>query len=207
MLTNISWVFFDIGSTLVDESKIYQRRISEAIEGSGVTYAEFYGAMVGFYKQNKKGDLEAIKLFGLKKTRWHSEDEMVYPQAKNCLARLKQKYKIGIIANQPTGTMQRLRNMGLIDYIDLVLSSDEEGIAKPDLRIFRLALERAGCSADSAVMIGDRLDNDIAPAKRIGMKTIWVRQGFGGLSTPKSEAETPDFIVYDLDEVCELFVQ
>jgi len=162
--------------------------------------------MIGFYKQNKKGDLEAIKLFGLKKTRWHSEDEMVYPQAKDCLTRLREKYKIGIIANQPMGTARRMKSMGLIDYIDLVISSDEEKMEKPDLSIFRLALERAGCSADNAVMVGDRLDNDIAPAKRMGLKTIWLKQGFGGLSTPMSEGEIPDFIANDLDEVRGLFV-
>ena len=37
----------------------------------------------------------------------------------------------------------------------------------------------AGCQAENAVMIGDRLDNDIAPAKKLGMKTVWIRQGDG----------------------------
>lgn len=65
-------------------------------------------------------------------------------------------------------------------YINLTISSAEAGIAKPDLTIFRLALERAGCAAENSVMIGDRLDNDIIPAKPLGMHTIWVRQGFVG---------------------------
>lgn len=103
----------------------------------------------------------------------------MYPEAKGCLERLKGKYKLGIIANQPVGTAERLRDFGILEDIDLVVSSAEEGVAKPDLRIFQLALERAGCEGRNAVMVGDRLDNDIAPAKRAEMKTVWVRQGFG----------------------------
>ena len=205
MLKDIRWLFFDIGSTLVDESKGYEHRISDAIAGSTVTYGQFYNAMIDFYRQNKKGDHETINLFHLKKTPWHSEDELPYPETTGCLKTLKEKYKIGIIANQSFGTQQRLKDMGLADFIDLIVSSAEEGVSKPDLNIFLLALERAGCAAEQAVMIGDRLDNDIAPAKRLGMKTVWIRHGFGGLAMPKSEEETPDWIVRNLNELCGLF--
>ena len=66
---------------------------------------------------------------------------------------------------------------------------------KPEGRIFEIALDRAGCLPEEAVMIGDRLDNDIAPAKAVGMKTVWVRQGFGACQTPRSQADTPDYTV------------
>ena len=51
------------------------------------------------------------------------------------------------------------------------------------------------------MMIGDRLDNDIAPAHTIGMKTVWVRRGFGGLGNPRTAAVQPDFTVNDLNEL------
>ena len=44
-----------------------------------------------------------------------------------------------------------------------------------ELRIFRIALDRANCSPEHSMMIGDRLDNNIAPAHMIGMITVWVR--------------------------------
>ena len=47
----------------------------------------------------------------------------------------------------------------------------------PDRRIFEIALERSGCKPENAVMIGDRIDNDIVPAKQLGMKTIWIKTG------------------------------
>ena len=51
-------------------------------------------------------------------------------------------------------------------------------VKAPDPEIFKLALERAGCALSEAVMIGDRLDNDIRPARLRGWKTIRVAQGF-----------------------------
>jgi len=205
LLKDIKWIFFDVGSTIVDESKAYERRIEEAIKGGNVTYEQFYKVMVDFYKQNKKGDLEALKLFGFQKPAWHKEEERLYPQTENCLRILSGKYKIGIIANQSLGTEERLRMRGILEFIDLVIASAEEGVAKPDPKIFRIALERAGCVAENTVMVGDRLDNDIAPAKRLGMKTIRVKQGFGRLAVPLTETEIPDYSVNDLDEVCRLF--
>ena len=93
----------------------------------------------------------------------------------------------------------------MLKYIDLVVASAEEGVAKPDLRIFRIALERAACKPEEAVMVGDRIDNDIIPAKKLGMKTVWIKQGFGGYAELKTVEEQPDYIVNTLAEITELF--
>ncbi len=205
-MENIKWIFFDVGSTLVDESKAYNRRIENAISGTEITYNQFYSTMIEFYKNNQKGDLETIKKYNLAKPKWNVKDEFLFPDAKNCLKRLSQKCKIGIIANQSLGTAERLKNFGILEYIDIVIASAEEGISKPDLQIFNLALKRAQCNANMCVMIGDRLDNDIAPANEIGMKTIWIKQGFGKYSTPKTEYEKADFVVNNLTDICKLLL-
>lgn len=119
---------------------------------------------------------------------------------------LSERYKIGIIANQNPGSKERLNKLGLLKYIDLVIASAEEGVEKPDLRIFQLALERANCKPEEAVMVGDRIDNDMIPAKKIGMKTVWIKQGFGGLSEQMIEAKQPDYSVDSLNELLPLFV-
>lgn len=90
-------------------------------------------------------------------------------------------------------------------YIQLVVASAEEGVAKPDKRIFEIALERAACSPSEAVMIGDRVDNDIIPAKEMGMMTIWVRQGFGKYWNITDESEKADFAVDSLSELLDIF--
>lgn len=195
MLENIEWLFFDVGSTLVDESKAGERRLSDAVKGTEISYEQAYAQAVRIAKQNVA---HPLKRLGLPLPPWPSELEVAYPEAKECLAGLHGKYKIGIIANQNPGTAERMKNYGLLPYLDLIVASAEEGIEKPDLRIFNLALERADCKPENAVMIGDRLDNDIAPAKKAGLKTVWVRQGFGGMATPLSDEETPDYCVNNL---------
>ena len=78
--------------------------------------------------------------------------------------------------------------------------TDNEEYLK-EIKIFDIALSRAGCSPENAVMIGDRLDNDIAPAKRLGMKTVRVKQGYAKYWTVKSQDEQADFEVDDLSEI------
>lgn len=63
----VKWIFFDVGTTLVDETKAYDHRIRDAIEGTDISFEQFNEKRVYFAKQNLKGDLEAIKYFGLVK--------------------------------------------------------------------------------------------------------------------------------------------
>ena len=201
MINTIKWIFFDIGSTLIDESVAYRKRIERTIAGTNVTYDDFYNKMVEISKYNQSGYNKALEAYGLKMAPWNSDDEFVYPEAENCLCELSKHYKIGIIANQNLGSEERLEKLGLLKYIDLVIASAEEGVSKPDLRIFQIALDRANCKPEEALMVGDRIDNDIVPANKIGMKTIWIKQGFGKYCEPKTEIEQPDYTVESLNEL------
>lgn len=200
----LKWLFFDMGSTLIDESVAIEHRIREVIEETDITYEQFLEKKVFFAKQNKPADLETLKYFGLTKTPWHKEDERLYPEAASCLERLHKHYKIGIIANQSAGSEERLERFGILKYIDLLVASAEEGVAKPDKRIFEIALNRAGCKPSEAAMVGDRLDNDIVPANELGMYTIWIKQGNWIYATPKEALEYPDWTIENLNELREL---
>ena len=205
MLERVEWIFFDVGSTLINERKVYEHRMRDMAEATNRAFEQIYDMAISFYKENKKGDLEVAKLLGLPKQKWYFDEEVLYEDAIPCLEQLSKRYKIGIIANQALGTVERLQQHGILQFIDLVIASAEEGVAKPDPRIFQIALERSGCKPENAVMIGDRIDNDIEPAKRMGMKTIWIKQGFGGFWNICKEDEAPDNIVNDLAELLELF--
>lgn len=201
MFQNIKWLFFDIGSTLVDETECYEKRYCEAVENTDITYNEFVDKVIAFAGQNRNGDHPAVEYFKLSLPKWHKELEKLYPDAKPVLSALSKKYKIGIIANQSSGSSERLESWGILKYIDVVTASAEEGVAKPDSEIFNIALAKAECSAENAVMIGDRLDNDIVPAKKIGMKTIWIKQGFAVYQSPKNESEKADYTVNSLSQL------
>lgn len=200
------WIFFDIGSTLVDESECYRARYTEAVKNSDITYEEFENKVIEYSKQNKKGDHEAVKYFNLTLPKWHKGLESLYPEAETVLkSLLKMGYRLGIIANQSIGSEERLEEWGIRKYFSVVIASAEEGVAKPDKEIFLRALKKANCDPQNAFMVGDRLDNDIVPANEIGMKTVWIKQGLGGYATPKEPLEYPDYTVNDLTELCDLF--
>ena len=205
MLERVEWIFFDVGSTLINERKVYEHRMRDMAEATNRAFEQIYDMAISFYKENKKGDLEVAKLLGLPKLKWYFDEEVLYEDAIRCLEQLSKRYKIGVIANQALGTVERLQQHGILQFIDLVIASAEEGVAKPDPRIYQIALERSGCKPENAVMIGDRIDNDIVPAKRMGIKTIWIKQGFGGLWNICKEDEAPDNTVNDLVELLELF--
>ena len=85
--------------------------------------------------------------------------------------------------------------------ISVCLSSAEIGLEKPDPKIFRLALSRAGCAPEEAVMIGDRIDNDIRPARMQGWGTIRILQGFARFQSPRDQFDEADATVAELAEL------
>lgn len=90
----------------------------------------------------------------------------------------RRRYRLGIIANQPTWIRTSMREWGLLDYFepDCVVISDEVGVSKPRPEIFQFALTQARVEPGDAVMVGNDYTHDIEPAKRLGMHTIWVER-------------------------------
>lgn len=202
----IKWIFFDIGSTLVDEAEAYDHRAREMLCRTDISFTEFDRKRIELARIGFDGNSAAIKHFDLKKTPWHSEDELPYDDAADTLAALGQRgYRLGIIANQVVGAEERLKGFGLRDYFQVVVTSAELGVAKPDRAIFEKALELAGCEAENAVMVGDRLDNDIIPAKAMGMGTVWIRQGLAAYQDVQLGKDEADYIIDNLSELLVLF--
>lgn len=202
---NIKWIFFDVGSTLVDETKAYDHRAREMISGTGITFKEFDDVRIALARQGLDGNSAAIKHFGLTKTPWHSEDEVPYSDAHSTLASLIVKgYKLGIIANQKLGTAERLESWGLRQYFEVIAASAEIGYAKPDKEIFEKAFELAGCTAEESVMVGDRLDNDIIPAKALGMKTVWIKNGLAQFQNIELGNGIADYQIHSLSEILQI---
>ena len=200
------WIFFDVGSTLVDETEAYNHRVREMIMNTDIAFSVFDNKRIELAKQGFDGNSEAIKYFGLKKTPWHSEDEIPFEDALDTLESLKEQgYKLGIIANQSAGTAQRLENWGLLKYFDVIAASAELGVSKPNKLIFEKAIELAGVPAYNAVMVGDRLDNDIIPAKAMGMKTVWIRKGLSIYQNIEFGKNIADWVVDTLSDLKAIF--
>lgn len=203
-MSDIKYLFFDIGSTLVDESECVKKRCEVIIESNNIDRQEFYDRVEKCAKTDSYAVRAAALYYGAEIPKWYGELEKLYPDTKMILEILSQNYKLGVIANQVAGTKDRLDNWGIGKYFDVVVASAEADCSKPDLKIFNLALEQAGCKPNEAVMIGDRLDNDVVPAKQLGMKTVWVRQGFAKYQSISNETEKPDFIIDSISDILDI---
>lgn len=202
----IKWIFFDVGSTLVDETHAYNHRVRDMIAGTDITFQEFDKVRIALARQGFDGNSEAIKYFKLEKTPWHSEDEIPFSDVKSTLETLCRKgYRLGIIANQNPGLEKRLENWGLRQYFEVVAASAEIGYAKPDKEIFESAFKLAGCTAQESVMVGDRLDNDIIPAKLVGMKTVWIKNGLAKYQNADLGKGVADHQISSLSELLLIF--
>lgn len=202
----INWIFFDVGSTLVDETDAYDHRVRDMIAGTDIAFQEFDKVRIALAGQGFDGNSAAIEYFGLQKTPWHSEDETPFSDAQSTLETLCRKgYKLGIIANQNPGLEKRLENWGLRQYFEVIAASAEIGYSKPDKEFFERAFRLAGCTAQESVMVGDRLDNDIIPAKSVGMKTVWIKNGLAKYQTADLSKGVADYQISSLSELLLIF--
>lgn len=201
----MKWLFFDLGSTLVDESDVCESRCRFAAEQAGIDLREFMDRVYEEARKSATPIKSAAQTYGVELPKWDNSLEKLYDAADHVLSKLHGKYKLGIIANQALGTQERIDHWGIGKYFDVVVASAEAGFAKPDLQIFTMALEEANCEPTDAIMIGDRLDNDIIPAKKLGMKTIWVRQANAVYQSIEDESQRPDAIVDSIEELIEVF--
>lgn len=98
------------------------------------------------------------------------------PGAISLLNALKGKVKLGIITNGFTALQQiRLERTGLRDFFDLLVISEQVGIAKPDRRIFDYALEQMGNPPrERVMMVGDTAESDILGGMNAGLATCWL---------------------------------
>ncbi len=128
---------------------------------------------------------------------------VLYPGVPELLSALSDRFHLGVIANQSEGTEGRLAGWGIREHLPLIFASAELGLAKPDPRIFAAALSQAGCEAEEALMVGDRLDNDIGPAKSQGFSTVRVLQGFARFQEPRTSSEVPDVTISGIGELLE----
>jgi HAD superfamily hydrolase (TIGR01549 family) len=86
-------------------------------------------------------------------------------------------YRLGVLANQEPWIRETLGRDRLGRFFDIWIISGELGVEKPDPAIFEAAVKAAGVPSAGCVMVGDRLDNDIIPARATGMKTVWLLRG------------------------------
>ena len=130
------------------------------------------------------------------------------PEIDGLLGRLSERgLKLGIVANQPARAIERLERAGIAQFFEHHGLSGATGLRKPDPRAFLAAAEALGVAPAGCIMVGDRIDNDIIPAKALGMAAIRFKTGRHRRQQPRSPVETPDADVTDVHELEEAIMR
>lgn len=135
---------------------------------------------------------------------WEYPPGSLQPDARGVIERVASEYRLGVLANQETWIRDTLSRDGLAQHFEIWAVSAELGIDKPDPRIFEWALAQASVPVDRCVMIGDRLDNDILPARSVGMLGVWLLRGEAPSDPAPGQLAQADAAIASLEELPEM---
>lgn len=217
-MSRFKWVFFDWGGTLKDEIAIYRRVAKSVIEFLGerdvvVCEDALFSRLIELERSDEAMRIDkALSDLGCRVSDIDAVTDAVdpseithpspsYPGAEAVLIELQTRYRLGVISNHRKGLDLRLQMDSLGKYFELAIGSGDVGVRKPDRKIFKLALDRAGCLPTEAAMVGDRLSKDIAGANSVGMFTVHVRQGIYDDQMPGIPDEEPDVTITDIRDL------
>jgi putative hydrolase of the HAD superfamily len=104
-----------------------------------------------------------------------AEPWFVYPDVIPALTNWRQKgITLGIISNFDSRLFSVLQDLELRDYFDSITISTQVGAAKPEAKIFGIALAKHNCPASEAWHVGDSKNDDYYGAKAVGMRGVLI---------------------------------
>jgi FMN phosphatase YigB (HAD superfamily) len=192
----VTAVVFDVGETLADETRPW----SLTAEAAGIPRFTFFG-IIGGLAARGEDHRKVYEVLGLPpRPGLPFDDGDLYPDAQPCLQELRSRgYRIGVAGNAVRDAYAALA----LDA-DFIASSAEWGVEKPSPEFFARVADACGCAAEEITYVGDRVDNDVLPARAAGMLAVHVRRGpWGflqdapaGTPTIDSLAELPELLAH-----------
>jgi FMN phosphatase YigB (HAD superfamily) len=193
----VTAVVFDVGETLVDETRAWKHA---ATHGKVPEFTLM--GVVGGLAARGEDHRRAFELLGLTPPILPTvERDDFYDDAVPCLERLRAGgFALGLAGNQPAHARDALIACGL--DVDFVATSAGWGVEKPAPEFFDRVIDESGRAAGEIAYVGDRVDNDVLPAKRAGMFAVHIRRGPWGLL---HETDQADAVIESLDELPAVF--
>ena len=120
------------------------------------------------------------------------------------LKELSHDFKLGVVSNFYGNLQVVLFEAGIRELIQVAIDSKHMRVFKPDERIFAAALKVLDLPHNQVAMVGDSLHKDCAPARKLGMRSIWLRAqhaGAGEHPQAREAAAVADHTINTLDEL------
>jgi HAD superfamily hydrolase (TIGR01549 family) len=213
----LSWIFLDLGGPVFDDApwSAHVREIIRcelAVEGLSAP-SERFAEVEREVKANRhssflqtlirtvcQSETQASRVWGRVQTTLKATAVETFLHlnplqsgAAQAIRLFAQQYRLATLSNNLLVANDLLKVHSLWQYFLVSGNSAEVGFNKPDTRLFQFVLDRAGCRPTEALMVGDRLDIDIMPAKRLGLKTARIRVGWYSDVEPRDQDEQPDY--------------
>jgi putative hydrolase of the HAD superfamily len=214
----IDHVFLDIGGVLYDD-RVYAEAWRRALREAGGTFTD--AAFDDEYAACRAGqdrsfrvhlataflgpdpDLRALEARAARY--WQYPPSALHADVVPTLhGLLDAGYRLGVIANQPSQVRAAMERDGLVGFFEVWGVSDDLGLHKPDPALFHRTLELAGVAGKRTVMVGDRLDYDMRPARAAGMHTVWLLRGEAPDDPTPAQLAEPDVAIEELQQLLDV---
>lgn len=203
-------VAFDIGEVLIDETRVWAVW-AEMVGISPLSFAAVLGAAIAQGSDHREvfphvaPNIDPQELEDEHERRYGGfQDRDLYPDVRTCLQELSDLgFTVVLAGNQPSRRTAQLLALDLPH--DHLATSEELGVEKPDEAFFAALVELAGASDPAEILyVGDRVDNDVAPAAAFGMRTCWLRRGPWGQLQDLPDGLEPELSLESLGELSQL---
>lgn len=191
-------VLFDFGGTLDADGVAWKERFQRHCRDEGVEMAPeafaplFYAAddaLVGTIPPTSSLDETVLGIASRLAASLRPGDEGLGPRIarrflgetlaqiernRPVIERLAERYPLGIVSNFYGNLPAVCDNLRIRPFFRVIVDSTQVGLSKPDPRIFRRAVEELGVSLADSVFVGDSPGRDMAGARGVGMRHVWV---------------------------------
>ena len=215
----IKAIIFDFDNTLVDRQKAAYSYFKDFVKGYfphlNPSTVEYEGIVQQLVTWDEFGALDRRSVFQ-QFVKWFKLDpslieEMLvtwydrfntytvaYPDAKEVLIALSEKYRIGMITNGGSAQRAKLEVSGLGDFFECVIVSREHDTNKPDQVLFDMACHQLEVKPEECLFVGDTFDTDIVGAVQAGMQAVWI------VSDPLRQSDYPVARIQTISELLDL---
>jgi HAD superfamily hydrolase (TIGR01662 family) len=199
-------VVFDVGETLVDETRVWSTW-ADVVGIPRLTFMAVLGAVIARGGAHQ----EVFEELGLDHWERHRDeleaayggfnDADLYPDVRPAMADLRAAgHRLAVFGNQPAHRTAELVALDL--PVEVIAMSAEMEVAKPSPAYFAAVLERLGETDPASVAhVGDRIDNDVLPSTSAGMRSVWIRRGPWGRIQALPSGFQPALVIDSLAEL------
>lgn len=211
-------IIFDLDNTLIDFMKMKKEACKAAVKamirkGLKLSFKKAYKKLMKTYF---RVGIESDKAFEKFLEEQGLKDERIlavgiqaylekkrkflkpYPKVKQTLKKLKELgIKLAIVTDAPKlKAYQRIVSLGIDDFFDFVIGKEDTGMEKAGLEPLRLAIQKLSFKPKEIVLVGDSIERDIKPAKKLGIKTVLAKYG-----QEKKERGKADFEIKRVEDL------